>query len=181
MSSTNKFPSGLNNWLDSDKPERLDFTTDNEILDHNALWKDDYDADGAIIQTGGIKAYILNRIYPIGSIFLSVNETNPSVYFGGVWVAWGQGRVPVGVASSGTFSTVEKTGGVETQVLAINEIPAHNHGLTQGYNFAAGGTSACIGYSSSTGTSYCTSNTGSGAAHNNLQPYITCYMWKRTA
>ena len=50
-----------------------------------------------------ISAYILNKmqdelllaIYPIGSIYTSVNETNPSQLFGGTWESWGQGRVPV--------------------------------------------------------------------------------------
>lgn len=36
MASTNKFPSGLSNWVDSDKPTRIDFVTDNAILDENA-------------------------------------------------------------------------------------------------------------------------------------------------
>jgi len=61
MSSTNKFPSGLNNWLDSDKPERLDFVTDNEIIDETALWKGDYDASGVVEQAGGIDAYALAK------------------------------------------------------------------------------------------------------------------------
>ena len=55
---------------------------------------------------------ILKRIYPVGSIYMSVNNTNPSNLFGGTWAAWGAGRVPVGVnASDSDFSTVEKTGG----------------------------------------------------------------------
>ena len=43
MGSIYKFPSGLNNWIDSDKPERIDFVEDNEIIDENAMWKEDYD------------------------------------------------------------------------------------------------------------------------------------------
>ena len=70
MSSTSKFSSGLNNWAGSDKPERLDFVTDNEIIDQNALWKDDYDAGGVIGQAGGIDAYAMAKdVYdPSGSI-----------------------------------------------------------------------------------------------------------------
>ena len=64
---------------------------------------------------------IWDCIYPIGSIYLSVNNINPSEYFGGTWVAWGSGRVPVGVNSSdSSFNTVEKTGGSKT----------HNHIIT---------------------------------------------------
>ena len=70
MSSTNKFPSGLNNWTQSDKPTRTDFVTDNEIIDQNALWKDDYDAEGIVVQSGGIDAYALAKdtYDPTGSV-----------------------------------------------------------------------------------------------------------------
>lgn len=51
-------------------------------------------------------------MYPIGSIYLSVKNTNPSKWFGGTWVSWGTGRVPVGVDTTQTeFNAVEKTGG----------------------------------------------------------------------
>ena len=50
---------------------------------------------------------------------MSVNSTNPGSLFGGTWTAWGQGRVPVGVSTSGTFNTVEKTGGSETHKLTV--------------------------------------------------------------
>ena len=61
MSSSNKFPSGLNNWAGSDTPTRLDFVGDNEILDQNAMWKDSYDDDGAVIAAGGIKAFAMSK------------------------------------------------------------------------------------------------------------------------
>lgn len=54
---------------------------------------------------------ILDIIWPVGSIYMTTNSTNPSTYFGGTWVAWGSGRVPVGVnASDNNFKSVEKTG-----------------------------------------------------------------------
>lgn len=58
MSSTNKFSSGLNNWLDSDSPERLDYVSDNQVLNDNAMWKAAYDADGSVATLGGIGAAI---------------------------------------------------------------------------------------------------------------------------
>ena len=64
---------------------------------------------------------IFDMIYPVGSIYMSVNGTNPANFFGGTWTAWGQGRVPVGVASSGTFNYVEKTGGAETHTLTTSQ------------------------------------------------------------
>ena len=89
-----------------------------------------------------------------------------------------------------TFNTVEKTGGAETHTLAASEMPSHNHSVTGGYDANSGhvhGYShghAMIGtaQSGNNGTyPINVGNAGSGGAHNNLQPYITCYMWKRTA
>lgn len=124
-----------------------------------------------------LKDYIqsfIKTMYPVGSIYMSVNNTNPSTYFGGTWVAWGAGRVPVGVnASDSNFSTVEKTGGASTVTLAASQIPSHTH---------AKGTLATASAGAHTHTiSGSTAATGGGGAHSNLQPYITCYMWKRTA
>ncbi len=58
---------------------------------------------------------LFNMIYPVGSIYVSVNSVNPSSNFGGTWVSWGSGRVPVGVnESDSNFSNVEQTGGSST-------------------------------------------------------------------
>ena len=113
---------------------------------------------------------------------MSVNSTNPTNLFGGTWVAWGAGRVPVGIDTSQTeFASVEKTGGEKTHKLKVSEMPSHDHGLVNANN---GGYS--MGFSIQyqdrgfLGNFY-TDSRGDSEAHNNLQPYITCYMWKRTA
>ena len=73
---------------------------------------------------------ILNAVYPVGSIYMSVNSANPSTIFGGTWVAWGQGRVPVCVdESSDYFGEVEMEGGQEMVQLTTNEMPQHAHML----------------------------------------------------
>lgn len=129
---------------------------------------------------------IVDLIYPVGSIYMSVNNTSPSTLFGGTWVEWGTGKVPIGVdTSDNDFNTVEKTGGEKTHILTIDEIPSHNHEL-YGWTYNAGpevGTEAEISSRTARTTEYYSStrNAGGGQAHNNLQPYITCYMWKRTA
>ncbi|GHV24620.1 hypothetical protein FACS189465_2010 [Clostridia bacterium] len=131
------------------------------------------------IYSNGVK--IVANPYPVGSIYLSVNSTNPSTYFGGTWVAWGSGRVPVGVNTSGTFNTVEKTGGSETVTLTTSQIPSHSHGLARAP--AGSAYRESYGYTTTASrdqTTY-TDSTGDGGSHSNLQPYITCYMWKRTA
>lgn len=159
---------------------------------------------------------IVDAVYPVGSIYLSVNSVNPSELFGGTWAAWGTGRVPVGVDASQTeFNAVEKSGGVKTHTLTANEMPAHNHSVSGGacttgsngnhthsYNAKVGnnygvqagpnGWPTVSSASQNTSTNgnhnhsvpahnHTVGNTGGGQAHNNLQPYITCYMWKRTA
>ena len=71
---------------------------------------------------------IFNKVYPVGSIYLSVNNSNPSNYFGGTWVAWGSGRVPVGVnTSDSNFNTVEKTGRESEHTLTVDELAQHGH------------------------------------------------------
>ena len=78
---------------------------------------------------GGDKKEIINMIYPIGSIYISVNNINPGTLFGGTWVSFGTGRTLVGVNSGDNdFKTTEKTGGEKTHTLNTNEIPAHTHG-----------------------------------------------------
>jgi len=55
---------------------------------------------------------MLDATYPIGSIYMSVNDVNLAILFGGVWERWGAGRVPVGVnTTQSEFSSVEQTGG----------------------------------------------------------------------
>ena len=102
-------------------------------------------------------------------------------------VAWESGRVPVSVNSSDTaFNNVETTGGAKTHTLTVNEMPSHNHSIKKqrGTNKAANGSSVFHGYweglDPNNGT-ISSESAGSSFSHNNLQPYITCYMFKRTA
>lgn len=118
--------------------------------------------------------------YPVGSIYMSVNSTDPSILFGGIWEAWGTGRVPVGVDTSQTdFNTVEKTGGEKEHTLTVNEMPSHRH--ESHMNFDAIAQNSLTGWPTNTNgfNGVYTDYAGGGLAHNNLQPYITCYMWKR--
>jgi len=129
---------------------------------------------------------ILDAFYPVGSIKFTVNNVNPGTAVGGTWIAWGAGRVPVGVSSDAEFNIAEKTGGEKAHVMAENEMPSHSHHIngvpawdTQPWEAPT----LVIPYKYISGTYYTpeTESKGGGAAHNNLQPYITCYMWKRTA
>lgn len=126
-------------------------------------------------------ATFIDKIYPVGSIYMSVNNVSPQSFIGGTWVAWGAGRVPVGVDPNDTsFDTAEEKGGEKTHTLTVSEIPSHNHGA---YYTGSSTSDKYYNWYGAAGNAmtYDAINTGGGGAHNNLQPYITCYMWKRTA
>lgn len=67
-------------------------------------------------------------IYPIGSIYMSANPTNPSELFGGTWESWGKGLVPVGIdPSDPDFANAEVPVGEKAHTLTIEEMPSHTH------------------------------------------------------
>lgn len=138
-----------------------------------------------------------DQIYPVGSIYTSVNATNPSTLFGGVWEQIASGRTLVGVDTSQTeFNTVKKTGGSKTVALTVSQMPSHTHEIKSGdgadmkfmgyapeTNTTGGYTNYYFKYDGVTSTPekfITNSSTGGGQAHNNLQPYFTCYFWLRT-
>lgn len=120
------------------------------------------------------------NLYPIGSIYMSVVNINPSEYFGGTWERFGEGRTIVSVDSSQSdFNTSMKIGGEKTHTLTIKEMPAHNHPLKYGTG-GSGAWGTNINQSGSTSSdNFAIANTGGGQAHNNMPPYITVYMWRR--
>lgn len=149
---------------------------------------------------------LLAAVYPVGSIYVSALSTNPATLFGfGTWAAFGAGRMPVGYDAAQTeFNAGLKTGGAKTHTLVTAEMPvhthvqnahthtqtAHDHDMGQLWHVPSG-TSAWVIASSGTvptesvaavnqSTTPTNQNTGSGSAHNNLPPYITVYMWRRT-
>ena len=141
-------------------------------------------ATTAFVTAANSAAAINALVYPVGSIYINATvATNPATLLGvGTWVAYGEGRVPVGKASSGTFDTLNATGGAETHTLTIAEMPEHNHNISPTLTRGSG-TDGDPDKASGGGNqgSFSISNTGGGGAHNNLQPYIVVYMWKRTA
>lgn len=170
---------------------------------------------------------VASVIYPVGSIYMSTVDTDPGTFFGGTWVPWGSGRVPVGVdAEDSNFNDVEKEGGSEAHThtnpstgsssaantggtsLSVANLPSHTHtqvitlsnnsSTTLSYTRGSASTGKLHNYPAVTvNSSANTGSTGSGTAHShtmahthtigdtgsasNLQPYITCYMFKRTA
>jgi len=146
-------------------------------------------------------------LYPVGSIYTNAAvATNPATLLGfGTWVAFGAGRVLVGLDGSNTlFDTVEETGGsadspavsstTGSHALTIAEMPSHNHpGAPGALNYlSSGGNPNFTWGGGGLGGKYGIDSQGGGAGHThtisnsavtdaNYQPFITVYMWKRTA
>ena len=137
---------------------------------------------------------VVNTVYPVGSIYLSVNATNPGSlpsFAGTTWVAYGEGRTMIGHGAGAGLTdrpTVEATGGAETHTLTKAQIPPHTHkyydhrydGSTD-HGLEYKNTFAYTSYHNYIETSNGASEGLGGQAHNNMQPYIVTYMWKRTA
>ena len=164
-----------------------------------------------IVQTAGItKADLLDMLYPVGHVYISTNNVDPGTLFGGTWQALPAGRVLLAQGESdwGTNYTAGSTGGEATHKLTTSEMPAHNHkgstnstgahnhtirchsgsysGKNMIYESLRNGTSAYFNgdWTNDNGVHSHTvtiNNNGGGAAHNNMQPYLAVYMWKRTA
>jgi hypothetical protein len=150
----------------------------------------------------------LQALYPVGSIYINAtNSTNPGTLLGfGTWTAFGAGRVPVGFnASDPLFDTAEETGGSKdatvvshshtaTSTSTVTD-PGHAHSVNPGLTDVdetrlGGGRAGASGILVETNiattnitvsTSTTVASTGSSGTNANLQPYITVYMWKRTA
>lgn len=124
-------------------------------------------------------------LYPIGSIYMSIQDTNPSVFFGGTWERIAKGKTLVGVDENDSdFNASSKTGGEKTHTLTVNEIPSHKHDGLQGVGLAFTGSGSQgdgIHLANSNDNRIKTFPTGGDKPHNNMQPYYTCYIFVRTA
>lgn len=125
---------------------------------------------------GAVRGAIFDAIYPVGSIYLAFNHTDPSSLFGGTWVRMANTFL-WGCDASGTIG---QTGGEKTHTLTVNEIPAHTHGSV--YSQHASGTKDKAWYNTSgSSVAYGAVSTGGGEAHNNMPPYTQVSIWRRTA
>ena len=161
--------------------------------------------------TAAFAAVMGALLYPVGSIYVNAAvSTNPATLLGfGTWTAYAAGRVMVGLdASNSAFDTVGETGGSADAITvshthafsatsgAMSANATHSHTTDQFYNTTSSGNtlsrggSANFSYGSGTSTanidhthsvSGTTDSTGSSGTNANLQPYITVYMWRRTA
>ena len=125
---------------------------------------------------------LLDLIYPVGSIYISVSSTDPGTIFGGTWEAFATGKTLVGVDSNDDdFKVVENEGGSKTVTLTKDQMPAHTHTLTRSKTGGQTYTDTVFDSVDGPYESVSTLSAGGGQSHNNMPPYITVYMWKRTA
>jgi hypothetical protein len=137
----------------------------------------------------------LAALHPVGSIYINATvSTNPGTLLGfGTWTAFGAGRVMVGFDSGNAlFDTAEETGGSANATL-----PTHTHTITDPGHLHTYSKATTTSVQSGTATPCFVSNTtdntstaftgitvdsaGTSGTNANYQPYITVYMWKRTA
>ena len=138
-------------------------------------------------------------MYPVGSIYLSVNNVNPGTIFGGTWeqiqdrFLLAAGSTYAGGATGGTASHTHTTAG---HTLTVNEMPSHTHTLQRNVPYGMPGNDTSGSGSGSNSPYYKESYspftilaTGGGASHSHgntgssssLPPYLAIYVWKRTA
>lgn len=158
--------------------------------------------DSIFTQGGG---NLIDYIYPIGSIYMSVNDVDPSILFGGTW----ERIKDKFLLCSGDTYTLGSEGGEATHTLTISEMPSHTHtqnahnhtqnphlhGVTASGSWNSGATgrlkyeesnsthwmSSCMSSATATNNAATATNqnTGGGASHNNMPPYLTVNVWMR--
>lgn len=143
---------------------------------------------------GKIKAKMPGPLqaYPVGSVYISISSNfNPNTSFGGTWERFGQGRTLIGEGTGNDGSTsmsftANSTGGEYKHKLTVEEMPSHKHrqhvaastGNESGYQrYDFNGEGNANLYDAM----HDTRSQGGDTPHNNVQPYITVYFWKRTA
>jgi hypothetical protein len=147
------------------------------------------------------QANLINLVYPVGSIYMSVDNVSPATFLGGTWTQI-KDRF---LLSAGSSYSAGSTGGEASHTLSISEIPSHSHLIRHnredngGYvpaNAYAHAVQSGSETNGNTGNGLFTDRirdsdvwsgsgfnqpTGGSLSHNNMPPYLTVYMWKRTA
>lgn len=146
----------------------------------------------ASLPTGYIRSHWehLNACYPVGSIKLTWDAANPGTRLGGTWVQCSQGRALLGQGTGSDGSTsmtfgAGTTGGEYKHVLSIDEMPSHYHASKPLWTGGGGsGSNNTVSGYPNTGKAgqygINTENVGGSKAHNNIPPYQTVYVWRRT-
>ena len=122
---------------------------------------------------------LIDRIYPVGSIYISTSSTfNPQTAWGGTWKKTADGRCLIGANDTYPLGS---TGGEATHKLVISEMPPHKHtvDIVNGVQTGKEGQTSYWGHLGP--ARFNTDYAGQGLAHNNMQPYLAVYIWERIA
>ncbi len=142
----------------------------------------------------GTDGYVYNQEQPlmpshVGQVIMSTTlDTAAKVHaiYGGTWERWGAGKVPVGVDPNDTdFNAPNKSGGSKTVTLTKDQMPSHSHTCTTAIGWQTGGGNAVGRVTANNGNwngwGTTINATGGDQPHENMPPYLTLYMWRRTA
>jgi len=142
------------------------------------------DSDGNLI-VNSLTANTVNiqnffdAMYPIGSIYITINDVNPSTLFGGTW----EQVKDTFLLCAGDKYKAGTIGGEEKHKLTIDEMPSHRHNQWQAPANSKNGSYAnqVLGGNAFSGTmsGMLVTATGGNQSHNNMPPYQTVYVWKR--
>lgn len=183
-------------WTDTDTKYNVVSTTENGLApmlpNENANTK--YLRGDGTWQEMNNGSDILNLVYPVGSIYLSLNSTNPSGLFGGTWEQFAQGRTLIGVGELNDGSTLKSfevgaTGGKFEHILSVDEMPKHGHsglfvnekGIGWKESVFQTNPSGQAGIRVDPEYDVRTGDTGANSPHNIMQPYLAVYMFKRVS
>jgi hypothetical protein len=128
--------------------------------------------NGATGNTSSALSFL--SIYPVGSVYISVNETSPASLFGGTWK-----RIQdIFLLAAGSKYAAGNTGGSADAVVV-----EHDHTIPAVYGTSTGEHTSALTWGNSGGTSAKsgTDKTGESGIGKNMPPYLVVYMWERTA
>ena len=147
--------------------------------------------DGLSYLWGKIKGWVNSSQHPIGSIYISTSPTfDPATAWGGTWRKTADGRCLIGANSTYPLGS---TGGEEAHVLGNDEMPSHDHDLSDwAMSWKMTGSKGEVNLGVSATSEAWTNNrgyfksrntkpAGASKAHNNMQPYLAVYIWERIA
>lgn len=166
---------------------------DTAISKVNSITSTAQQIDNTVGDVNNLSTTIANAIaqaklamYPVGSIYMSVNSTNPATFIGGTWAR----ITDVFLLASGNTYSPGATGGEAQVTLSVNTIPSHSHAIYAGWgdigNPTVDSDAYRFQYWGGNGREWRygnlgTNSIGGGQPHNNMPPYLAVYVWQRTA
>ncbi|MHC5215671.1 phage baseplate protein [Enterococcus sp. LJL128] len=136
----------------------------------------------------GFKETLLNAVYPLGAVFMSINDVNPETFLGGTWERFANGRTLVGVNEGDSDFVANKTGGSKTHTHDLDAYAQMQISSTYlGAKTRTGTYTANVKATSFSGIAETAAKdqgvniSGKATSASSLQPYQTVYIWKRTA